>query len=299
MGAYIGPSTAVSWRWAEWTMLIASGLVLVVVLLLMPETFGPLLLQWKAKHYRRITGDDRFRCDHEVGDATLLSRLKVSIVRPFQMLTEPIIIAMTLYITVVYIILFTFLVGWPYIFEYTYGISQGLSNTIFVAMLIGTELNFLLVPIIYRMTIKRTKSEAGSAFKPEVRLWYGTFGAAVAIPISLFWLGWTNYASISIWSAILAVSLFGYGVMGIFLCVYMYIIDSYEIFSASALTFVALTRYVVAGGMTVAGIPLYENLGTHYTLTILACISVVLVPMPYLLYYYGPVIRSRSKFAVL
>jgi hypothetical protein len=32
---------------------------------------------------------------------------------------------------------------------------------------------------------------------------------------------------------------------------YMYIIDSYEAYAASALTFVALVRYVAAGGMTV------------------------------------------------
>jgi MFS family permease len=299
IGAYIGPSKVVSWRWAEWTMLIASGLVLVLVLLFLPETYGPLLLQWKAAHYRRITGDARFRGEHEIEDATLLSRLKVSMTRPFLMLTEPIIMAMTLYITVVYIVLFTFLVGWPYIFEHTYGISQGLSHTIFVAMLIGTELNFLLVVVIYRMTLKRTRKEAGSLFKPEIRLWYATFGAAIAMPVSLFWLGWTNYSSVSIWSAILAVSLFGYAVMGIFLCVYMYVIDSYEIFAASALTFVSLVRYVVAGGMTVAGIPWYESMGTHYTLTILACISVALVPIPYLLYYYGHAVRAKSRFAVL
>lgn len=302
MGAYIGPSTAVTWRWAEWTMLIASGAVLVLVLLLMPETYSPLLLQWKAVHYRRITGDDRFRAEHEIKDISLLSRLKVSMARPFLMLTEPIIMAMTLYITVVYIVLFTFLVGWPYIFQETYGISQGLSHTIFVSMLIGVELNFFLVVAIYYMTRKRTKQEHEEGqppFKPEIRLWFATFGAAVALPVSLFWLGWTNYSSISIWSAILAVCLFGYAVMGIFLCIYMYIIDAYEIFAASALTFVSLVRYVVAGGMTVAGIPLYESLGTHYTLTILACVSVALLPIPYLLSYYGHAVRSKSRFAAL
>ncbi|KAK0386244.1 hypothetical protein NLU13_6081 [Sarocladium strictum] len=297
MGAYIGPSTAVDWRWVEWTMLLASGLVLCMVLLCMPETYGPVLLQWKAAHYRRITGDDRFRCEHEIMDATLWSRLKVSMTRPFVMLAEPIILAMTLYITVIYIVLFTFLVGWPYIFEFTYGISQGLSNTIFVSMLIGTELNLFLVPLVYRMTTKRFGDGAGS-FQPEIRLWYGVFGAAVAIPVSLFWLGWTNYASISIWSAVLAVALFGYGVMGIFLCVYMYIIDSYETSSASALTFVALVRYLAAGGMTAAGIPWYESMGTHYTLTVLACVAAALVPIPYLLYFYGHKLRSKSKYAV-
>ncbi|GKU07575.1 unnamed protein product [Fusarium langsethiae] len=295
MGAYIGPSNTVSWRWTEWTMLIASGLVLVLVLLFMPETYGPLLLQWKANHYRRITGDDRFKCEHEIADASLFSRLKVSMTRPFLMLTEPIIIAMTLYLSVLYIVMFTFLVGWPYIFEQTYGISQGLSNIIFIAMFFGTQINFLFVPIVYHKTLRATQK--GGHFKPEIRLWYGMLGASPAIPISLFWLGWTNYADISIWSAIFAVVLFGYGVTGIFICTYMYIIDSYEIYSASALTFVALTRYIVAGGMTVVGIPFYENMGTHYTLTIMACLAVVLATIPYLLYFYGHNIRAKSKYA--
>ncbi|KAK1971562.1 major facilitator superfamily transporter [Colletotrichum sublineola] len=299
MGAYIGPSNAVSWRWTEWTILISSGLVLALVLLCMPETYGPLLLQWKAAHYRRITDDDRFRSEHEIVDATLLTRLKTSMTRPFLMLTEPIIVAMALYITVVYIVLFTFLVGWPYIFEYTYGLDQGLANIIFIAMFVGTQVNFAFVPLIYSMTVKRVKNDGEDAsFKPEIRLWYAMFGAAVSVPVSLFWLGWTNYASISIWSAIFAVALFGYGVTGIFICVYMYIIDSYEIYSASALTFVALIRYMVAGGITAAGIPFYEELGTHYALTILACISAVLAPIPYVLYQYGHGIRAKSRYAV-
>ncbi|CAJ2509472.1 Uu.00g144980.m01.CDS01 [Anthostomella pinea] len=302
MGAYIGPSPLISWRWTEWVMLILSGLVMTLIIFFMPETYAPLLLQWKARHLREITGDDRFRSEHEIVEATLFTRLKVSMTRPFVMLTEPIIIAMTLYLSVVYIVLFTFLVGFPYIFEHTYGISQGLSNVIFVAMFIGTEITFVLVPIVYRMTIKEmnlaeSRGE-GRQFNPEIRLWYAMLGSAVSIPISLFWMGWTDFASISIWSPIFAVALFGYGVMGIFICAYMYIIDAYETYSASALTFVALVRYVAAGGMTVVGIPFYENMGVPYTLTILGSLSCLLVPIPYVLYRWGWMIRKRSKYAV-
>lgn len=78
----------------------------------------------------------------------------------------------------------------------------------------------------------------------------------------------------------------------------MYIIDSYEIYAASALTFVAVVRYVAAAGMTVVGIPFYKNVGPHYTLTILACISAVLAPIPYALYIWGPQVRKFSKYAV-
>lgn len=301
MGAYIGPSDAVTWRWAEWTSLISSGLITLLIGLFMPETYAPLLLQWKAAHYRKITGDSRFRSAHEVENETLFTRLKISMTRPFLMITEPIIIAMTLYITVAYIILFTFLVGWPFIFERELGLDQGLANVVFISMYVGTSSCFILVPIIYRMTmahIKKSESNGSTHFKPEIRLWYAMFGPALAIPISLFWLAWTSFPSISVWSSIIAVALFGFGIMGLFLVVYMYIIDSYESFSASALTFVVLVRYVVSGGMTVAGIPFYENMGVHYTLTILACLAAALVPIPYVLYYKGHLLRARSKYAV-
>ncbi|CAI6093591.1 unnamed protein product [Clonostachys chloroleuca] len=306
MGAYIGPSSHIlSWRWAEWVILILSGLVLISVVVTMPETYGPLILEWKAAHYRRITGDSRFRSEHEIEDSTLFSRLRVSMTRPFLMITEPIIIAMTMYLSVLYIVLFTFLVGWPYIFERTYGIDQGLAHIIFISMMIGTVSPALLVPFVYKKTakvIKQAQSQAeggnkNARFHPEIRLWYGMLGPAVAVPVSLFWMGWTGYSDISIWSPIIASGFFGFGVTGIFICAYMYIIDSYESYSASALTFVALTRYVIAGGMTVAGIPFYENMGTHYTLTILGSISILLMPIPYLLYFLGHRLREKSKYA--
>lgn len=108
----------------------------------------------------------------------------------------------------------------------------------------------------------------------------------------------TDWPSISIWSPILASVLVGFGIVSIFLSAYMYIIDSYEVYAASALTFVALVRYVAAGGMTVVGIPMYNNLGPRYSLTILACISAAVVPIPYVLHSWGPKIRARSKYAV-
>ncbi|KUI61449.1 hypothetical protein VP1G_08618 [Cytospora mali] len=303
MGAYIGPSTVVSWRFAEWTTLMLSGVTVCVIFFFMPETYAPLLLQWKAQHLRSVTGDNRFRSEHEIIDTTLFDRLKISMTRPFIMFrTEPIIIAITMYLSVVYIVLFTFLIGWPYIFEDPYGISQGLSNIIFISMFVGLQFTFFLIPIVYRKTVKQVKlAESrgeGHQFNPEIRLWYAMLGPAVSIPISLFWMGWTAQSNISIWNPIIAAGLFGFGVMGIFITSYMYVIDSYETFSASALTFTALVRYLLAGGMTVVGIPFYKNEGVQYTLTILACISCVLVPVPYVLYKWGHLLRMKSHYAV-
>lgn len=78
----------------------------------------------------------------------------------------------------------------------------------------------------------------------------------------------------------------------------MYLIDSYDTYSASALGFLVFTRYVVAGGVTVAGGPIYQTLGVQHTLTVLGSISGLMTPVPYLLYIYGSEIRKNSKYAV-
>lgn len=85
--------------------------------------------------------------------------------------------------------------------------------------------------------------------------------------------------------------------MTIYNSAYMYIVDAYETYAASALTFVSLVRYVGAGPMTVVAQPMYSNLGPRYTLTILACISVTTTPVPYILHRWGPHIREKSKYA--
>jgi peptidoglycan/LPS O-acetylase OafA/YrhL len=96
----------------------------------------------------------------------------------------------------------------------------------------------------------------------------------------------------------MAALLFGYGIICIFMTAHMYIIDSYEMYAASALTFVTFTRYMAAGGMIIAGLPLYKNMGPHWTLTILGCIGVLLMLIPYVFYNYGHRIRQSSKYAM-
>ncbi|CZR54256.1 related to mfs-multidrug-resistance transporter [Phialocephala subalpina] len=283
-----------SWRWAEWIILIISALVLSIVVLFLPETFPPLLMAWKARHLRHETGDDRYRAESEITQTSLWSRLKISLTRPLVLALEPIVLCMTIYLSVLFIVLFTFLDGYPHVFQRVYGISQGLTSVIFTALYVGIMSAGFLVPWVYKIT---KESFVNDSFVPEVRLWFAMLGAP-AIPVGLFWMAWTDYASISIWSPIMASVLLGYGVSCIFMTSYMYIIDSYEQYAASALTFFTFTRYMAAGGMTVVGVPFYENLGTHWTLTILGCINVLMTPIPYVFYKYGHKIRHRSKNAV-
>ncbi|CEL03201.1 hypothetical protein ASPCAL04358 [Aspergillus calidoustus] len=322
ISSYMGQGT-LSWRWTNWIMLIMSGLTMALVLLFQPETYGPILLKWKAAHLRKVTGDRRYRSEMDMQKLALFSRITQACVRQFTLTVhEPIILFISLYMTVIYIVLFTFFDGYPYIFQEVYEISQGLTNIIWVAMYVGIALASLWVPVVYIWTKKEfaaassypatSSAEAdqneGSSSddespkkahptRPENRLWFAMLGAPF-IPIALFWMGWTDYQSISIWSPIVASAVFGFGTINVFISSYMYVIDSYDAYAASALGFMTVSRYCAAGGMTVVGIPFYSNMGVHYTLTILGCISVVMTPLPYVFWKYGHIIRGWSKFAV-
>lgn len=301
LGGFIAQSTSVTWQWVEWTTLIMSGLVLILVVIFQPETYAPILLTWKAQHLRKVTGDTRFVAEMEIRGEPFLHRLGTALYRPFLLALEPIVFLVTLYLTVIYIVLFTFLDGYDYIFGEIHGTSKGITGLCFLNIAIGLFGASFWVPLIYRWAkrdITAIQERGGSRLPPEFRLWYAMFGAP-AIPISLFWMGWTSYPHISIWSPLIAGVLFGYGVLCVFISSYQYIIDSYEMYAASALTSVTLIRYVTAGGMTVVGIPFYKNMGVHYTLTILGAISAALVPVPYLFYIYGKKVRGKSKYAVV
>lgn len=200
-GVVLGPVIAAyiinlgSWRWAEWIVLIISALALLWIVLFQPETYHPLLLMWKAEHLRKETGDHRFRAELEIIDLSLWLRLKIALMRAAVLCIEPIVLAMTLYLTVLYIVLFTFLDGYPVIFQDVYGVSQGLSNVIFTGLYVGMLMAGLLIPWIYKIT---KRSFADNTFVPEIRLWFAMLGAP-AMPIGLFWMAWTDFVSLPIY----------------------------------------------------------------------------------------------------
>ena len=251
---------------------------------------------------RKLTGDDRFAAPIEVRADSFPKRLRVALYRPFILtLREPIVLLVALYLSVVYIILFTFLDGYDYVFGMIHGTSEGITGTLFLGIAVGLCISTALVPLIYhwaKRDVQKIREEGGDRLPPEFRLWFSMLGGAPAIPISLFWMGWTSDPDISLWSPLIASVFFGYGILSVFISSYQYIIDSYEIYAASALASVTLLRYFAAGGMVVVGIPFYENLGVHYTLTVLACISALLVPVPYVFFKYGHWIRQKSNYAV-
>ncbi|KID84320.1 MFS transporter, DHA1 family, multidrug resistance protein [Metarhizium guizhouense ARSEF 977] len=277
------------WRWAEWIALIFSATVLLVLVAFQPETYAPVLLSWKAKHLREMTGDQGYHAQHELEDLALPHRLKMACIRPFTMAWNELTIKLaSLYLSFVYAVLFTFFDGYPILFQTTYGLSHEMTFVLLAGISLGAVCSAVLGPIVHRKVLHETKqtNQGTLHVNPASRLWFAML-AAPGLPVSLFWMGWTAFPTVSIWSPLAASFLFGYSITGVFIGISMYVIDVYAQFAASAMAFTYLARYLAAAAMTVVGIPLYENLGGHWTLTLLGCISIILTPLPYVFFQFN------------
>lgn len=179
----------------EWITLIISGLVLALIVLFQPETYAGVLLSWRASHLRRLTGDTRYLAPSEVKQESFPSRLRHALYRPFLLtFSEPIVMLIALYLTVIYIILFTFLDGYTYIFADIHGTNDGLTGLCFLGIIVGLCLATTLVPLIYHWAKKdleklrrkfeeEGKDPAEAKNPPEERLWFSLLGKSSRLSI--------------------------------------------------------------------------------------------------------------------
>ncbi|CAI7587555.1 unnamed protein product [Penicillium glandicola] len=299
-GSFLVGGHSTSWRWVDWLTIIVAGAILIPVVLFLPETYSPILLYWKAKTLRCLTGDDRYRSPLEFRKATFTRRLRTSLYRPLLLFaTEPIIMIHSVYLALLFMILYTFIAGYVSIYQKANNFNATSTALAFLGIEVGVLLSALTIPVtmwLLRREIRRSRSRGQHRPDPEISLYMGMFGAP-ALSISLFWMGWTAKLSISFWSPLVASVFFGFGALCIFVSAYQYVADAFEAHVASALSCLQMLRLVAAGVMAVIAELMYRRLGTAWTLTLLGGISLLFLPVPYLLYWKGYKIRSQSRYA--
>lgn len=133
-------------------------------------------------------------------------------------------------------------------------------------------------------------------------------------PISLFWFAFTTNGSVSIWSPVIAGGVLGVADPLLWLSMLNYITDSYPNVAGSAVAAFLIPSFALAAGCVHIGMSLqsirktkskefhqgivmFENLSTTWAFAILAFISLGIVALVYVLYFFGPKLRARSRLA--
>lgn len=117
IGPAIGPLvggylSTLGWRWLYWIQLILSGFAYILIAFTVPETYAPTILARRARKMRETTGDDKFQSESDLDLRPFGERMKEFILRPFQLLfTELIVFLISLYMSVLYGLLYMFFVA--------------------------------------------------------------------------------------------------------------------------------------------------------------------------------------------
>lgn len=155
---------------------------------------------------------------------------------------------------------------------------------------------FLFVPVqTYFYTQDKTRNSGRG--RPEARF-FTSLVTVWLFPISLLWFAFTSTGSVSYWSPIIAGGVLGFADPLLWLSMLNYITDSYPNVAASAVAAFLIPSFLIAAAMCHAGVAMFESMSTKWGFATLGFISIGVVVLVYVLYFFGGRLRARSKLAV-
>ncbi|KAL1306912.1 hypothetical protein AAFC00_005555 [Neodothiora populina] len=296
IGGFIDMSY-LGWRWTEYITAIMAFTGLGLSLIFLEETYPPVVLVNKASELRRRTKNWGIHAKQEEIEIDLRELLEKNLSRPMRMLfKEPIVLALSIYMSFIYGLLYLFLTFYPIVFQRIHGMNKGVGGLPYFGMIVGEFIAGGYI-IWTQPSYNRKLAANGNIPIPEWRLPPAIVGGFL-FSIGLFWFGWTGYKADIHWIVpTLSGLLTGFGLMSIFLQCLNYLIDAYLMFAASAIAANTFLRSLCGAGFPLFATYMIEGMGVQWAGTLLGCVALVLVPLPILFYLRGAKIRQKSTFA--
>ncbi|KHN97770.1 major facilitator superfamily [Metarhizium album ARSEF 1941] len=290
-------SSYLGWRWTEYLASIMGVVAFVLDLFFLEETYPPVILVDKAADLRRRTKNWGIHARQEEIEVDFTELIQKNFSRPMRLLfTEPLILALSIYMSFIYGILYLFLTAYPLIFVGVHGFSPGQGGLAFFGMIAGQVLAGVVV-ILQQPWYDRKLAANNGVPVPEWRLPSMMVGG-ISFAIGIFWFGWTGYTSSIHWVVPALSGVFtGFGLLSIFLQALNYLVDAYLMFAASAIAGNTFMRSLAGAGFPLFARQMFQGMGIQWAATLLGCVAVVLAPLPFVFYKYGSRIRARSAYA--
>jgi len=291
------------WRWTQWLILFF-GILAYLISIPEKETYKKIILKNRAAKLGLPPPPSPL----PPGMSKLRFILVVTLMRPMRMLfTESIVAFFSAYTAFNFSVLFGFFAAFPIVFEspypdiQIYHFNTGESGLVFLGLGLGVVLAtfiFILVDhLVYRKKTLRKQAQGDfSPLPPEERLWSAMLGSFL-LPIGLFWFAWSAKKEVHWISPILATIPFAIGNMLVFCSCILYLIDTYgPLTGASAAAANGFLRYVIGAVFPLFTVQMYRGLGVAWATSLLGFVTIALLPIPWVLYKFGPRIRQRSAY---
>ncbi|CAG9944212.1 unnamed protein product [Clonostachys rosea f. rosea IK726] len=291
-------STTIGWRWTFWIGVFFAAATLVMVLFL-PETYGPILLARRARRMRAEDPASRAISPRDLEETDLSQLFTVVLTRPIRMLlSEPIVSTTCAYLALVYAIFYMSFQAFPIIFSTLYGLSPGVTGLCYLPIGGGATLSLPIFWFWDTYLAKATAAGTSWTRREESRRLPLALIGGPAFVVALFWLGFTSRSGLSFVVPMLAGIPFGLGFMLIFMALLNYLTDAYDIFAASANAAASCCRSLLAVVLPLATSRMFDDLGISGACALLGGLSAGMCVIPFVFIWKGPVIREKSKFCI-
>jgi MFS family permease len=322
-----------NWRWVFWVQVITCGILITAVTLFFRETRGSILLSRKAralnKWYEELenagyigfdipvspgserTESQRIRWKVKTDEEreSISKMIGISVYRPFHLLiTEPVVFFFSLWVAFAWAVLYLTFGSIPLVFGRSHGFNIQESGAVFAAMIVGAILSTVLSiyqdRLLARYLASTSKNiENRSRIRraidlpsPEGRLYFACIESAF-LPLGLFWFGWTQFSSIPWIVPTMAITCATMGIYSIYLATFNYFADTYHRYASSALAAQSFCRNILGGVFPLVTVQMFNGLTFQGAASLLGGLAALLTAVPWVLVFYGPKIRARSKFA--
>lgn len=204
------------WRWTEYITAIMAFFFGAVGFVVVPETFGPTLLERRARRKRFETRNWALHARSEEMPVDLRHIATVYLVRPFLMLVrEPILLLVTLYMGFIYGFLYLCFEAYPVAFQELRGWNEGVGALPFISIAVGVVFGCCVIVFFTKTRFQRVLEREGHVV-PEERLIPMMIGG-VLLPAGMFWFGWTSNPGIIWVPQVIAGGFLGAGILLIFM----------------------------------------------------------------------------------
>ncbi|KAF5325000.1 hypothetical protein D9619_009780 [Psilocybe cf. subviscida] len=194
-GPVLGPiiggfaAQAKGWKWPIWELLWLCGFTIIVLVFWFPETNAETILLRRARRIRKRTGIQNIFSESEIRQAHMHTSEVVfeSLWRPFQLMTEPVIFYVDIYIAIGYATFYLWFEAFPLVYSDIYHFSLGESGLPFIALLLSAIIAGASYLTYNYYVIERDFKRTGTII-PESRLVVALIASPLG-PISLFIFG--------------------------------------------------------------------------------------------------------------
>ncbi|CAG8488776.1 16045_t:CDS:2 [Cetraspora pellucida] len=257
------------WRWIFWLLAIFGGLLLILILFFLPETFNVNAL--KAN-----------------------SILRLNPVAPLKLFKYPYITLIITYICISTLLIHIQNISIPINFSARYNFTASEIGIYFIAPSFGLMLGSLLGGKYSDYISQKSILNSGD-YCPEVRIKSAWFGSLI-IPVTCFIYGWLLEINFNIY--VLGILLFfcSFGMLSTFSTLSTYLVDSCPGRGASVMALVSLIRFCVPGILTIFETSIEESLGVRWMFTLISILCFLSISLLIVVYINGK--KWRSKFVV-